>query len=327
MDRARLRDTRTKNAQTEQVEIDNPNNLFELVDHMMDRIEQVELSEKSNKALQKKAEASGHSYGTLKKVYDRGVAAWRTGHRPGTTPEQWGYARVNAFIAKKKKGNLNHDTDLAHVEHPKTLRTFMERVDQEKSAKTYAKDTPDQKLPVELAVDGIPTANGEIVKPHVTDVIKEDLNEAFEGMFGGIWAEVAPTVKELGPAYDKFREGTFRLDDDLEEAIRIDEYCEECDLYEDLVIEEAEFDGKKVKLNDPIRTSEVPSKKFKVYVKNDKGNVVVVRFGDPGLSIKRDDPDRRRSFRARHNCDNPGPKWKARYWSCYQWRSGSKVDN
>mgnify|MGYP001266642025 FL=1 len=107
----------------------------------------------------------------------------------------------------------------------------------------------------------------------------------------------------------------------------IDKYCECNDLYEDLVITEAEYQGKKVKLNDPIRTSENPKKKFKVYVKNESGKVVVVRFGDPNLSIKRDDPNRRKSFRARHNCDNPGPKTKARYWSCYQWRSGAKVDN
>ena len=70
-----------------------------------------------------------------------------------------------------------------------------------------------------------------------------------------------------------------------------------------------------------------PNKKFKVYVKNEKGKVVVVRFGDPNMSIKRDDPERRKSFRARHNCDNPGPKWKARYWSCYQWRANAPVDN
>jgi len=107
----------------------------------------------------------------------------------------------------------------------------------------------------------------------------------------------------------------------------IDDYCESCNLYEDLELTEAEYQGKKVTLNDPIRTSENPNKKFKVYVRGPKGNVVVVRFGDPNLSIKRDDPDRRRSFRARHKCDNPGPKWKARYWSCYQWRAGAKVDN
>ena len=63
--------------------------------------------------LKKKAEKSGMPYGILKKVFDRGVAAWRTGHRPGTTPSQWGHARVNAFIVKKKRGGLNHDKDLA----------------------------------------------------------------------------------------------------------------------------------------------------------------------------------------------------------------------
>jgi hypothetical protein len=71
------------------------------------------LTEKSKSALADKASKSGISVGTLRKVYNRGVAAWKTGHRPGTTPQQWGYARVNAFIAKKKKGNLNHDKDLA----------------------------------------------------------------------------------------------------------------------------------------------------------------------------------------------------------------------
>lgn len=60
-----------------------------------------------------KSKASGISTGTLKKVYNRGVAAWKTGHRPGTTPSQWGHARVNAFIRKKKQGGLNHDKDLA----------------------------------------------------------------------------------------------------------------------------------------------------------------------------------------------------------------------
>ena len=92
------------------------------------------------------------------------------------------------------------------------------------------------------------------------------------------------------------------------------------------IIEEAEYQGRKVKLNDPIRTPG-ESKKFKVYVKNDKGNVVVVRFGDPNMEIKRDDPKRRKAFRDRHNCKNPGPKTKARFWSCFQWRAGAKVDS
>ena len=79
-------------------------------------------------------------------------------------------------------------------------------------------------------------------------------------------------------------------------------------------------------LNKPFLTPDGPKKRA-VYVKNEKGNVVKVTFGDPNLSIKRDNPERRKSFRARHNCDNPGPKTKARYWSCFQWRKGAKVDN
>ena len=87
----------------------------------------------------------------------------------------------------------------------------------------------------------------------------------------------------------------------------------------------AEYQGRKVKLNNPTR-SDNPKKKTMVYVKNDKGNVVKVYFGDPNLSIKRDDPNRRKNFRARHNCDNPGPKWKARYWSCRFWSSKKVSD-
>ena len=81
----------------------------------------------------------------------------------------------------------------------------------------------------------------------------------------------------------------------------------------------------KVQLNKPFRTPGGP-KKFSVYVKNDKGNVVKVNFGDPNMSIKRDDPERRKSYRARHNCSNPGPKWKANYWSCKMWSTTNVSD-
>ena len=80
----------------------------------------------------------------------------------------------------------------------------------------------------------------------------------------------------------------------------------------------AEYQGRKVTLNKPFRTPDGP-KKFAVYTKNGSGNVVIVRFGDPNMEIKKDSPKRRKSFRARHNCDNPGPRWKARYWSCRAW--------
>jgi hypothetical protein len=80
----------------------------------------------------------------------------------------------------------------------------------------------------------------------------------------------------------------------------------------------AEYQGRKVKLGKPFLTPDGP-KKRSVYVKNGSGNVVKVNFGDPNMSIKKDNPARRKSFRARHNCANPGPKWKARYWSCKAW--------
>ena len=87
-------------------------------------------------------------------------------------------------------------------------------------------------------------------------------------------------------------------------------------LAEGEVIEEAEYQGRKVTLNKPMRGD---VKKSKVYVKNAKGNVVKVNFGDPNMKIRKSNPKARKSFRARHNCENPGPKWKARYWSCKAW--------
>ena len=80
--------------------------------------------------------------------------------------------------------------------------------------------------------------------------------------------------------------------------------------------EESEYQGRKVTLNKPMAGD---VKKSKVYVKNEKGTVVKVNFGDKNMTIKKNIPARRKSFRARHNCDNPGPKWKARYWSCKAW--------
>jgi hypothetical protein len=93
-------------------------------------------------------------------------------------------------------------------------------------------------------------------------------------------------------------------------------YCEEG-------LFEAEYQGRTVKLNKPMQGD---VKKFKVYVKNPKGNVVKVNFGHGGssakgktMSIKKNNPGARKSFRARHNCDSPGPRHKARYWSCRKW--------
>lgn len=85
---------------------------------------------------------------------------------------------------------------------------------------------------------------------------------------------------------------------------------------EDENLDEAEYRGRKVSLGKPMRGD---VKKFKVFVRKPNGNVVKVNFGDPNMRIRKSNPARRRSFRARHNCANPGPRTKARYWSCRKW--------
>ena len=93
------------------------------------------------------------------------------------------------------------------------------------------------------------------------------------------------------------------------------------------IFEAAEYQGRKVNLNKPFRMPKGNSKKFGVYTKNDKGNVVIVRFGDPNMEIRRDDDKARKNYRSRMGCDTArvGPKWKANYWSCKMWERGKSV--
>jgi hypothetical protein len=169
---------------------------------------------------------------------------------------------------------------------------------------------------------------------------KEDTT--LDDQFESLWANIHKKRKEGRPMRKKGEKGAPTDDafrrakneeygageegtDGLVKKYKEDTPGEDCTCF-DHVISEAEYQGRKVKLNDPMRSND-GKKKFYVYTKNEKGNIVKVGFGDPNMEIKRDDPGRRKNFRARHNCDNPGPKWKARYWSCYQWRAGAKVDN
>ena len=199
-------------------------------------VEEVELDEKIE-GLVKKAEKSGMSYSILKKVYDRGMAAWKTGHRPGTTPQQWAFARVNSFTTK--------------------------------SAGTWGK-------------------------------ADKDLAKQVEQIEEACWVG----YKQVGMK----KKGDKEVPNCVPEETELNEWGE--------IEEEAEYQGRKVTLNKPTAGD---VKKSKVYVKNEKGNVVKVNFGDPNMKIKVSDPARRKSFRARHNCENPGPKWMARYWSCKAW--------
>ena len=250
------------------------------IDDMSDYIDyQVEgayqLDEKI-KGLVKKAEKSGMPYGVLKKVYDRGMAAWRTGHRPGTTPQQWAFARVNSFTTKSKGTWGGADKDLA-----KQVREVLD-VDGEVDESLWANIAAKRKR--------IKAGSGEKMRK--------------PGEKG------APTPAQMAKAKaasEEF-EPKKKVNSELNEWGEIEE--------------EAEYQGRKVTLNKPTKGD---VKKSKVYVRNEKGNVVKVEFGDPNMEIKRDDPARRKSFRARHNCDNPGPKTKARYWSCKFWEKGKSV--
>jgi hypothetical protein len=102
-------------------------------------------------------------------------------------------------------------------------------------------------------------------------------------------------------------------DDTKDFIIFIKEYIQQLSESE---ITEAEYHGRKVQLGKPMQGD---VKKFKVYVKNPKGKVVKVNFGAHGMNIKKNNPKRRAAYRARHHCDNPGPRHKANYWSCRKW--------
>ena len=139
--------------------------------------------------------------------------------------------------------------------------------------------------------------------------------DVYPSAYANGWA--AKWYKSKGGSWKTAEEATCEMVDDSELGFIEEDFVSSGDeQYEDWG-EIAEANEGKT-LNKPFLTPGGPKKRA-VYVKNDKGNVVKVNFGDPNLSIKRDDPERRKSFRARHNCDNPGPKWKARYWSCKYW--------
>ena len=130
----------------------------------------------------------------------------------------------------------------------------------------------------------------------------------------GVDTKDYPDLVDSYASYAEFEDGTPLSDEELDILQ---------DRYRDIIYQaaldslyEAKYQGRTVPLNKPMKGDVAKSK---VYVKNAKGNVVKVNFGDKNMKIKKSNPKRRKSFRARHNCDNPGPKWKARYWSCRAW--------
>jgi hypothetical protein len=148
-------------------------------------------------------------------------------------------------------------------------------------------------------------------KKYPNCVKKESAGETDEASSPAQQAAIAINMKKRGI-------------DPKNESLYEDEYgsVEETE-FEEGTLNEAEYQGRKVQLG-KIMQGDI--KKFKVYVKNDKGKVVKVNFGFGGKSahgkrmvIKKNNPERRKNFRARMNCDTPGPRWKPRYWACRSW--------
>lgn len=177
----------------------------------------------------------------------------------------------------------------------------------------------------------------------IVDAFKNKLsssNDPFGMIYNAISGDYGEDIrKEMQDSYDDIvNDSGYRLhpDDDFEKIIElmVDQLVADSEDYkldeladikrlagqeDDNSVEpvrEAEYQGRKVPLNKPMQGD---VKKSKVYVKKPNGKIVKVNFGDKNMRIKKSNPSRRKSFRARHNCDNPGPKWKARYWSCRAW--------
>jgi hypothetical protein len=320
----------------------------ELAEEFKDIREEIE-------GLKKKSEKSGISYGILKQVYNRGMAAWQGGHRPGTTPQQWAFARVNSFITKGSGTWGGADSDLAakvkggSKSKNEQFDDFVEALEYgtDKARMAYARATPGQSTEITNARYSANTALQAINNANLQRMFKlfseENVHEAIDWHIDNN-VPLQENVYRVGSEkyFEVFREARRLYTEGKIELCEQDKYLiEETDIgefakYEGKMVpldcpmleedlNEAEYQGKDVKLNDPFRTPSGP-KKFAVYTMGPNGKVVIVRFGDPNMEIKRDDPARRASFRARHGCDDPGPKYKAKYWSCYQWRAGAKVD-
>ena len=436
------------------------------------RNEEMQIDEKIE-GLVTKAKKSGMPYGILKKVYDRGMAAYKTGHRPGTTAQQWAFARVNSFVTKsagtwgkadkdlaakvraseevdkdfgmipkkKKKGHEVLGTGGPFASGESVKEWFESNVTRAKYQMQHGDDwwwklnevhdkmlekngdccedcITEEEMPCPPATKDVKlnTKNRDLtVKNHMygplnvdepgdywekiakkwdttTEAAKKSLcgncvafdisprmkdcmpgetsdgdgelgycymhhfkchsarscetwakggpiksdeksydwqskNEDLKEKGPGLWANIHKKRKEgrpmrkkgekgaPTPAQLKRAQGENKLHNFKEFQLR-NAWGE--------ITEKSEYQGRPVELNNPTKGD---TKKYKVYVKNDKGNVVKVEYGDPNMSIKRDDPARRKAFRARHGCDdNPGPKWKAKYWSCKFWSTKSVTD-
>ena len=308
------------------------------------------VDESATKSLQKKADASGISLSILKKVFDRGVAAWKGGHRPGTTAVQWGHARVNSFISGGKTRTTG-DADLWKQHKGKS--------------EGYEGFRKDKKLPnltvatgknARLAKDRLDRANKRAAQKKGTHLAaSEDPREIGTDARREMLQSMTPGQKVF-----KFSEhldcGTPSCCNECETSSLIESneyrvgsekyfefFQEKRDAYNIGVYNPVGFDkelmegdlgkydmyqGEHVPLDCPMISEEKDvelnkpkvggPKKYYVYVKDPStGNVKKVTWGDTtGLKVKLNDKEARKSFAARHDCENAKDKTKASYWAC-----------
>ena len=253
-----------------------------------------------------KAEKSGVPYGILKKVYDRGMAAWKTGHRPGTTPQQWAFARVNSFLTGGKT-RTTADADLwKQAKGKKEESEDSREIGTDASREERQKMTPGQGIVSfkEHTECGTPyccneCAESSLIESNQYRVGSENYYEFFN---------------EKRRLYESGELKPNAFDKELLEG-DIGKYA----MYEgehvplDCPMMESEYQGKDVELNKPKVGG---SKKYYVYVK-DGDKVKKVSWGDTtGLKVKLDDKEARKSFAARHDCANKKDKTTAGYWAC-----------
>ncbi len=265
------------------------------------------IDENATKSLQKKADASGISLSILKKVFDRGMAAWKGGHRPGTTAVQWGHARVNSFISGGKTRTTG-DADLwkqhkgksEEKEDPREIGTDARR-------EVTQKMTPGQEVKKFSFKEHLDcgTSNccnecetSSLIESNQYRVGSEKYFEFFQekrdeykiGVYNPVGFDKELMEGDLGK-YDMYQGEHVPLD------------CP-------MMFEEKDVELNKPKVGGP--------KKYYVYVKDPKtGNVKKVTWGDTtGLKVKLDDKEARKSFAARHKCDQQKDRTKAAYWAC-----------
>ena len=184
----------------------------------------------------------------------------------------------------------------------KTLREYIEQVEE-----SYEDPTVGDYFDLEIARDET------LLETYVVDVREDGIVIEADDTMIHILRQVGYLAEgvNLPPAQDSA--SPINGDENIEEDVYHDAKFETSP---DTDLEEAEYRGRNVPLGKKMKGD---VKKSKVYVRKPNGNVVKVEFGDPNMRIKKSNPKRRKSFRARHNCDNPGPRHKARYWSCRAW--------